>query len=654
MSLRGIARPEMPKAAAQVEEAPVMLAGAASQTQAVSEQDSTRSSSSTPVPEAALSSPANAPLLLAAAPPAADEKQVEEQIHALPGETEPVTGTFSLPTATPNSSSPSTPVPADGAPAAAAQEATTSTQTDTKNSSADGKATPAASQPAKLYAPRIYYDRGTIVAEGDDATPVRLESNDARIFAKRVVLDTQAKTVKAEGHVRVEREVLAKRFNAFQPRNSKAPKFSSEKITETLQGDNFEYNFGTKQGSLDHTSVRLSNFNITAEQLIINGQKYIAHNVVIRPGGLSPEELKIYGTPPFSLHAREVVIDKTRPAPPPKTVGDTVKSDASEANVEFMPRVEVKSASLYFRGLRLMPVPSALLNRSGGPRDEQTYQLTPRIFFNNTDGILVTTRLQFPIIRPSARQSGNSQPTTLDLTADVGLSTRVGFRGGLELLSQSRFGDLSLSERINDVVSSQLTNRIELDRLPELEYRPPSLKLFKLPGSHVAGLQFGFLAGNYRENFTTSARTVEDTKLQGQVRFTTRLANKQGPYLDLFARSALYGDYKDNLNTQGFEIGYVGRLTSRINGQFSFSAQNVNGSTPFRFDRVEIRRELRTTFDVMLTPRWLVPIDLRYDLDRRTFRDKSFGLLRNYKTFAYGVVYQSARQELRLEIRQGF
>jgi hypothetical protein len=91
-----------------------------------------------------------------------------------------------------------------------------------------------------------------------------------------------------------------------------------------------------------------------------------------------------------------------------------------------------------------------------------------------------------------------------------------------------------------------------------------------------------------------------------------------------------------------------------VRGLFSYRATDVRGSTPFRFDRIEIARELRTTFDISLSPRYIVPIDLRYDIDLRRLRDERFGILRNYKTFAYGLTYQTARHELRLDFRQGF
>lgn len=500
----------------------------------------------------------------------------------------------------------------------------------------------AATQTARLYAPSISYEGGVIVAQGTEEDPVRLESDQARIIAQNVRLDTENKTVSARGKVRVERQVTTKRYSAFRTRGDE-DEINEETVTETLTGEDFDYNFNTRQGKLGATSVRLANFNISAESLTINGQVYTARNVIVRPGGLSEEELKIYGTPPFNLRAREFIVDASKPA-----VSNANSSDdgRDESVAGFSARTYAKGAGLYFKNTRILPVPSALLSRRLGRREQATYQITPRIYFNSSDGLLVTTRVYFPLSKDN--------PDRLNLTTDIGLSTKVGFRGGAELESNNKFGRFRLGARVNDVVVSQLTNRIELDRLPEFDYRSPGLGLFNLPGGRKAGLRLGFTAGDYREKFSNGNYRTKGSRLQGQVRFTTRLAREDGPYLELFARAAKYSNHFENLNSAGYEIGYAGPITSRIAGQFSYSATNISGSTPFRFDEVEIRKELRATFDVMLTPRYLVPIDLRYDVERGELRDTTFGILRNYKTFAYGVTYQSARNELRFEIRQGF
>lgn len=494
----------------------------------------------------------------------------------------------------------------------------------------------------KLYAPSISYRGGTIIAAGTEEEPVRLEGGTARITAQNLQFDTVNRVVNAQGQVQVEREVTVKRYATMHSGRKNSQQ--SETVTETLKGENFEYHFETQEGSLGATEIRLANFNITAESLLINGQKYTAHNVVVRPGGLSEEEIKTYGTPPFNLRLREFTVDTGRSG---SAAALASGSDDDEMRDRDTPvRAYGRGGALYFKNTRILPVPSALLGRAFSRREQSAFQLTPRISYNSADGLLATARIFYPLSR--------QDPTKRNLAADIGASTKVGFRGGLEVNSRSKLGDLSLRARISDVVVSQLTNRIELDRLPEVRYAPPAMRLLNLPGGRQAGLRLDFTAGDYRERFGDGSIRMKSSRLHYQALLTTRLARKDGPYLDLFTRTARYSDHYENQQTTGFEIGYTGRIIDRVSGQFSYSASHVSGSTPFRFDRVEIKNELRATFDVMLTPRYIMPFDFRYDIDKGRLRDSRIGILRNYKTFAYGLTYQSARNELKLEIRQGF
>ncbi len=310
----------------------------------------------------------------------------------------------------------------------------------------------------------------------------------------------------------------------------------------------------------------------------------------------------------------------------------------------------VDGGSLYFKNTRLLPVPSYVFRSVGGEaRDPQAFSLTPRLSINSVDGALVTTQFQYPL---SERLPG------LTLSADIGVSARIGLRGGLSLEAPTRFGSFTLNGRLNDIVTSQLTNRIALDREPEITFASRILPLFTLPGGHRAGIRFTTGVGRFSEHLIgengDDDTQTNATRQQAGVRFTTRANGLDGPYLDLFARAANYRPTGDNFRVAGLEVGYSGTLFKRVRGQFSYRASSVSGQTPFRFDRVEIRRELRSTFDVEVTPRYLVPIDLRYDLSRRRLRDQRFGVLRSYKTFAYGVTYQTARRELKLELRRGF
>jgi hypothetical protein len=491
-----------------------------------------------------------------------------------------------------------------------------------------------------LTADKVTYDNGVISAEGTPEKPVIYRSGNVTVTAQKVLLDTTAQTLTATGTVIVTRTLPGKR-PILRP-NRLMRDYADEMQSETLSGDHFFYDYGKQKGSLDNVNILLPDFNISASELTVNGQIYTAKDVIVRPGGLTDEELKIYGTPPLSLHARLLTIDNSKTAP------SGAADKAQDASVSHQPSLTAQSAGLYFRNTKILPVPNYVLQQTalGGNRDKKAFSITPQFSIGSVDGILLTTQLQYAFNR--------NNPDSLLAVADLGFSLRQGFRGGLGLNANNKFGSFNVNAHINDIITTQIDNRVRLDRLPEFNYRAPKIGLFNLPGGRKAGLLLGFSAGHYRETNIDNDNEVKSGRTQFYAKFTTRLRNPRGLYVEVSASRANYSNFAQDYNTLGYEVGYYDNITKYIDGQFSFSHTNVSGATPFVFDNVEIRTELRGTFDILLSPRYIIPIDLRYDLDENEFRDKSFGILRNYKTFAYGLTYNTAHRQLSLEFRQGF
>ena len=510
----------------------------------------------------------------------------------------------------------------------------------------------------RLTAESIRYEGSVVVAENTTSgKPVVFQTADARIEARRLRLDTANRTLHAEGDIYVER----KRRVTLQPLVSgaiakqKVMLGEEETVTETLRGQDFRYDFKTQKGSLDKAKLLLIGLSVSTDELLINGKIYTAKNVLLRPGGLTEAEIEEVGTPPFNIRAKTLTVDTTggETSTSAQTgTNATVENGAAVSNptngaTGSRARIGVKGGALYFKNTKLLPIPSYFLNSvNRGPRDTKAFNLTPRLSFSSVDRVLVTTQLRYPLTKDL---------NGLALNADVGLSANIGLRGGLELDAPTRFGSFGLGLRKSDIVTSQLTSRIELDRTPELTFRSRFVPVVRLPGKRIAGFSLRASGGRFRERLIGESGSVVSTdRSEVAVNFTTRGNNVAGPYLDMFARVASYGNQSQRYRNSGFEIGYAGKLFPRVNGVLSYRATSLKGETPFRFDRVEIARELRGTVDLEVTPRYIIPLDLRYDLDSKTFRDRTVGVLRNYKTFAYGVVYQSARNELRAEIRQGF
>ncbi len=476
--------------------------------------------------------------------------------------------------------------------------------------------------PALLEAANVNFKGTTITASGTPEKPVRFESAAGLILAQEMRLDTATQQLQASGTVQFERERVVQRKDLSARRLPATSQ--SETFRETAFGNDLVYDFKTGIGTLDRATLRLATLTIAVESLEINGQSYRARNVVLRPGGLTDDELKIYGTPPFNLRAREIAVAPV------------------EKNGALRQRATLSGASLYFNSTRILPVPSYSFFPGGSGNSGS--RLIPGISFNSGDRFLLTTNFLFPLDK--------AQPDRLSATADVGYSARVGFRGGASLTSSVPAGRFALNLRRSDVISSQLTNRIELDRRPELTYSSPAFLQFNV-GKQRAGFAFDASLGDFSERLLGAGSRVSSTRTQGRLVLTTRLQPGPGAFARLFSSYASYGAGGTYRNT-GVEIGYFGQLLPRLRGQVSARLTDTNGQTPFRFDQVEIRRELRATADYQLNPRYILPFDLRYDLQRSRFRDETFGILRSYKTFAYGITYQTARRDLRLEIRNGF
>jgi len=477
---------------------------------------------------------------------------------------------------------------------------------------------------SRLTAASVSYQGGTIVAQGTAGSPAVYQSALGRLEADEVRLDTIAQTVSAKGQVRLIRQGEVDRPELRAGGLDKLRR--REAFTQTLTGQNLSFDFKTQKGTLDSAVLR-SQADLNARQLEINGKNYTAYNVVVRPGGLTEEERRVYGTPPLNIRAREVDV---RP-------GRRLNSFSLSA----------RGAGLYFGNTRLLPIPGGVLGLGGG-NNQHDLKVTPDVSFNSADKVLLAARVGFPLA---------ANPRQLSLITNLGYSQRVGFRGGATLATEQNMGTFRLSAQLRDIVTTQLTNRLELDRRPELTYQSPTFATFFLPRFGKSGFSVDGGYGSFLERSTNGNDPiggVSSDRLQGRLLFSTRLDARSGPFVRAFASGARYSKNHQNYNAQGVQFGFAGQLMPRINGEVSLRLTHTNGQTPFRFDLIEIPSELRTTFDVSLTPRYVVPIDIRYDLGRSSVRDSTFGFLRSYKVFAYGVVYQTSRRDLRLEVRSAF
>ena len=530
----------------------------------------------------------------------------------------------------------------------------------------------------ELRAGSIFYAGQRAIVEAAPNGFIEIEGGGSLVRARRAEVDLVKRTIRAAGEVSFTRQTVTER-QIYTPERSRDSSFligpdvggrasvgrlsRNETVTERLRAEDLNFNAVDKKGDLSNAELHTQSFDLNAKTIKIDGQNYSATDVVLRPGGLSDEERKIYGTPPFTLRARFLEI--------------TRRANGRQ-------RVSASGAGLYYKSTRILPIPSLLvpqLVRVGPSRTNAPFRVFPRVGFNTADGFLITSRLEFPIrslSRSSVVENTNAEnatsqtaprtraPIDTSLYTDIGLSVKQGFRGGVALENLSPLGFTGLRLRRSDIVTTQLTNRIELDRTPEVQFDSRIVPLLRAGARRGIGFYTSLNAGRYSESLIgVDNYRVRGSRAQGVVALTTRVQDSDGFYGDVFLSQTRYGSVQGTTplalagsdrqySNTGFEIGYAGNLSSRVRGLFSVRINSVSGQTPFRFDRVEIPRELRTTFDVQVTPRYIVPLDFRYDLDANSIRDTTYGLLRSYKNFAYGLTYETARRDLSVEYRSQF
>ncbi|MCS6861133.1 MAG: hypothetical protein NZT92_12525 [Abditibacteriales bacterium] len=396
--------------------------------------------------------------------------------------------------------------------------------------------------------------------------------------------------------------------------------------TRELTGTALRYDLDQRRGTLDNAQIVVEPLTFRSEQI----------QVQMRDKNLSMSSVLLTTcsreNPHFSLRARMI---------------DVTLEEAANMH----------GVSLFWGKRKLFTFPRATFLMPGAAKEpRRRRQLMPTPSLNNNDGLLLRLGYTLPLTpeAPGVRQG-------LFANVDVGYSTRRGFRGGPSLVYRTTFAAPALSrnapptrEKVGlfitlkakekDGIEDHFNSRLLVDRRPELEVRaqpfPLTMSRLRLLVDAVAAV------GDYREfpSGVSSARQYLALNLD------TRAPGVTSPfYARLFAEKRDYDDR--DMRVLGLEVGVQGMIPRYAKGRLSYVTTNIHGSTPFEFDQILIPQELRADVDLRLNRHWMLPLDLRYDLDRQRFRNKRLGILRTLDCVAYGISYDSARQEIKLEFR---
>ena len=303
--------------------------------------------------------------------------------------------------------------------------------------------------------------------------------------------------------------------------------------------------------------------------------------------------------------------------------------------------VTIRKAAFWYHDRRLLTLPSHTF--SIAKSKESKPSMLPDVGLGPRDGaFLGIHRLLTAPDRP------------LNLTLDLHLTTHRGVRGlaqavhtfgwGSAYLVTSRredFFDLSAGRELQETTLGNML----VSRTPEAGFHLAPQRLLGGLTLEAAGSM-----GRVREfptNITTNRRFVA-----GQLR--ERVA-ELGSGTELYAmvgENRYWYGTDQNQTISSFGLGLKLKPSRRLPQlEFNYLHRHPRGETPFRFDRIQIGRELGARTELTLPKGWGLGFWGRYDLHRNSFRDTDITISRQAHCLIYALAWRQARQQVLFLVR---
>ncbi|MBI3920633.1 MAG: LPS-assembly protein LptD [Armatimonadetes bacterium] len=450
--------------------------------------------------------------------------------------------------------------------------------------------------------------RGSLIADSVKARP-REEPKplSGSITARKQEFDLDENQVHAEGNVRMEYADMQLESDTLDV-DLKAQSIEASGNVRVkargglLEGNRFLYRFGTREGSLDTARVTFERAVFQGKQLELKGDE-----VAIRAASVTTCSRET--NPHYRVTCRSLVVQPGKQA-------------------------RLNHVTLWLGSHRILTVPKHVVSLAKAKPTRA--RLVPKPAVSGTDGLLLQSGFNYPL---------SKNPAGPEIEFELGLSTKRGFRGGAELSVRSEHVEYGINYATREVLRDLLTSKVFLDKTPEVFFN-----LRNYPIGRKLMVDVSTSAGNFREEKPFLANS---SRTNLAVRLTPDFGSPSHPsafFGSAFARKSWY-DHGQDYEVLGVAVGLRGKLAKRIEGSIQYIAHDIGGATPFRFDLIEIKREVLLDTNITLSERWKIPFQTYYDLDRHSFPKKRFGLLRSLDCLDYGLTYDTARKEFSVEAR---
>lgn len=388
------------------------------------------------------------------------------------------------------------------------------------------------------------------------------------------------------------------------------------------------YNFEQKSGQAETINTLFKNYFVEADQVIIKpGPAYEARRATFSTCDREHKHYEVYSRVLDIVPGEEMV--------------------ARHTGIDFL-------------GLRLITVPTLRKSLREGEDDDNVFSYLPQFGYNSRTGFYV--RDDFNLRR--------SNPVWID--AEVQVNTRQEPQGGFLFGTPGRLQFVG-SLFYRDNAPNQRSPHLQVSRLPEVgavwssreDVRPgrflsDRIQSVRYPRPLDISTSWIFAAqataGFFRQH--AGDRLVEnDGRSKNGARFSVQGQAvlplvKLGPVslndLRLLARNNTY-DNGDNFSTLGFGIGKRVRL-GKFEVRADYFHQFTMGSTPFLFDDVELRQEIRPALEYR-SRGFEFAYQARIDARNGDLFDQYFEVSKLLHCIKPTLSYSVRRREIFLEIR---
>lgn len=247
--------------------------------------------------------------------------------------------------------------------------------------------------------------------------------------------------------------------------------------------------------------------------------------------------------------------------------------------------------------------------------------LFPNVGVNSTEGVFIERSFTFGL-----------QPLRLELTPRLGTDAPVTGRG--RLFWRTPFGTFeaigSHRERRLLLLEAQ---PVRYSRIPEFGWKYGPWELPALGGRLDTRLTYGLYD---EENNRTLWRRAVDLSYRRDLYDgeTTHLGGSAGAHYALYDGRRRYGWVSGSVYA-GKRFGY------RVYVDVGLTSHYIVGTSPFRFDQIEIATQLQTLAKVRITPHWLAKADYLIDVTSRAVRSSIYGLAYRDRLLEYGFTVRT-------------